>query len=180
MQMEMKRYRILPDKIRIDMTLVAMGMKMSRVYDGQSAWMVTPQGVQPLPGSQVEEFRKSLSRDTISLLTYLSDDNISVQYVGEEDVNGKPADVILIRSPATDSLQLFIDTETKYIVKKSYQSVSEEGPLATEEFVDDYRDVSGVKIGFHVVVHQNGEKFLEGTSSEVIINVEVDESLFEK
>ena len=180
MQMEMKRYRILPDKIRIDMTLQAMGMKMSRVYDGQSAWMVTPQGVQPLPESQVEEFRKSISRDTIYLLTHLSGDNFSVQYLGTEDVSGKPADVILIRSPATDSLQLFIDPETKSIVKKSYQSVSEEGPLATEEFVDDYRDVSGVKVGFHVVVYQNGEKFIEGAFSEVIINAEVDESLFEK
>ena len=78
------------------------------------------------------------------------------------------------------SLKLFIDSETKYIVKRSYQGLSQECPAATGEFVDDYRDVSGVKVEFHTVVHQNGEKFAEGVLSEIIINAEVDESLFEK
>ena len=79
-----------------------------------------------------------------------------------------------------DALKLFIDQETRYIVKKSYQSLGQTGPVETEEFIDDYRDVSGVKIGFHTVVHQSGEPFLEGTLSEATINAEVDESLFQE
>ena len=180
MQVEIKRYRVLPDKIRLDMTLQAMGMQMSRIFDGDSAWMITPQGVQPLPESQTAEFKKDALRDTIYLLTHLSSDDISVQYLGAEDVHGKLADVIRITSSAADALKLFIDQETKYIIKKSYQGMGQEGPVETEEFVDDYRDVSGVKVGFHAVIYQNGEKFAEGAFSEVMINAEVDESLFEK
>jgi hypothetical protein len=180
MQTEITRYRVLPDKLRLDMTLQAMGMKISQVFDGQSAWMITPQGVQALPASQVEEFREDAFRETIYLLTHFSSSDMSVQYLGSEAVDGKLAEVILVTPAAMDALKLFIDSETKYIVKKSYQGLSQEGPAATEEFVDDYRDVSGVKVGFHTVVHQNGEKFAEGMLSEVTINAEVDESLFEK
>ena len=180
MQAEIKRYRLLPGKIRLDITLQAMGMQMSQVFDGESAWMAMPQGVQDLPGSQVEEFKKDALRDTINLLANLSGADISAQHLGTEDVNGRLTDVIRVTVSDADALKLFIDQETKYIVKKSYQSLGQEGPVETEEFIDDYRDVSGVKIGFHTIVHQNGEPFLEGTFSEVMINAEVDESLFEK
>ena len=180
MQVEIKRYHMLPYKIRLDITVQAMGMQMSQVFDGESAWMAMPQGVQPLPGSEVEEFKKGALRDTINLLANLSGADISAQYLGTEDVNGKSADVIRVTVSDADALKLFIDQETKYIVKKSYQSLGQEGPVETEEFIDDYRDVSGVKIGFHTVVHQNGEPFLEGTLNEAMINAEVDESLFEK
>ena len=105
---------------------------------------------------------------------------MSAQYLGTEDVNGKSADVIRVTVSDADTLKLFVDQETKYIIKKLYQSLGQTGPVETEEFIDDYRDVSGVKIGFHTVVHQNGELFLEGTLNEATINAEVDESLFEQ
>ncbi len=180
MQANIKHSRVLPYKIRLDITLQPMGIQMSQVFDGESAWMAMPQGVQPMPGSQVEEFKKDALRNTINLLVHLSGDDVSAQYLGTEDVNGKSADVIRITIFDADALKLFVDQETKYIVKKSYQSLGQAGPVEAEEFIDDYRDISGVKIGFRTVVHQNGEPFLEGTLSEAIINAEVDESLFEK
>jgi predicted Zn-dependent peptidase len=180
MQVEIKRYHMLPYKIRLDITVQAMGMQMSQVFDGESAWRAMPQGVQPLPGSEVEEFKKDALRDTINLLANLSGADISAQYLGAEDVNGKSTDVVRITVSDADLLKLFVDQETKYIIKKSYQSLGQAGPVETEEFIDDYRDVSGVKIGFHTVVHQNGELFLEGTLNEATLNAEVDESLFEK
>ena len=180
MQGKIKRYSVLPDKMRLDITLQAMGMQMSQVFDGESAWMAMPQGVQPLPDSQVEEFKKDALRDTTNLLASLASDDISAQYLGTENVNGRPADVIRITVSDANLLKLFVDQETKYIVKKSYQSMGQAGPVEAEEFIDDYREVSGIKIGFHTIVHQNGELFLEGTLSEAIINAEVDESLFEK
>ena len=180
MQMDMSQYYVFPDKFRLDMTLQAMGMEMSQVFDGQSAWMITPQGVQPLPESLVEEFKKIPFRDTIQLLTNLSSDDISVQYLGIEDVKGKMTDVILVGNASGDSLKVFIDGETKYIIKKAYRTIAEEGPVDTEEFIDDYRDVSGVKNGFHIVTNRNGEQYVEITLSELTINAEVDESLFER
>ena len=171
---------VFPAKARFDMTIQAMGMKMSRVFDGESAWLVTPQGVQPFPESFVDEARKECFRENTHLLTYLAGADISVQYLGAEDVNGTTAEVILVRNTPADSLKLFIDQETKYIVKKEFQALGQQGPVDREEFSNDYREISGVKVPFHVVLMDNGEKSAEITLDEVMINAEVDESLFEK
>ena len=171
---------VLPNKARADLSMPAMGMRMSRIYDGQSGWMVMPQGVQPLPPAYVEEGKKEIFRDSIPLLAYVSNEEVSAQYLGAEDVNGKMADVILISDTPADTLKLFIDQETKYIIKKEYQSLTDQGPAEREEFLDDYREVSGVMIAFHTVSFDNGEQSAEITFSEATINAEVDESLFQK
>ena len=169
---------VLPTKARADLSMP--GMRMSRIYDGQSAWIVMPQGVQPLPAAFVEEGKKEIFRDSIPLLAYISHGETSAQYLGAEDVKGKMTDVILVSNTPADSLKLFIDQETKHIIKKEYQGLTEQGPAEREEFLDDYREVSGVMVAFHTVLVDNGEQSAEITFSEVMINVEVDESLFEK
>lgn len=171
---------VLPAKARYDMTIPAMGMQMSRVYDGQSAWIVMPQGVQPLPAAFVEEAKREIFRNSIHLLTYIADKEASVQYLGAEDVKGKMTDVILVSNTPADSLKLFIDQETKHIIKREYQAFTEQGPADREEFLDDYREISGVMVAFHTVLVDNGEQSAEITLSEVMFNAEVDESLFEK
>ena len=171
---------VLPTKARADLSMPAMGMRMSRIYDGESAWMVMQGRVQDLPTAYVEEGKKEIFRDSIPLLAYISNEEVSAQYLGSEEVKGKMADVILISDTPADTLKLFIDQETKYIIKKEYQSLTEQGPAEREEFLDDYREVSGVMIAFHTVSFDNGEQSAEITFSEAMINAEMDESLFEQ
>jgi predicted Zn-dependent peptidase len=171
---------VLPNKARADLSMPAIGMRMSRIFNGQSAWMVMPQRVQPLPPAYVEEGKKEIFRDNIPLLTYASNEEASVQYLGPEDINGKMTDVILISDTPGGSIKLFIDQETKHIIKKQFQAFTEQGPSDREEFLDDYRDVSGVMVAFHTVLIDNGEKSAEITFSEATINAEVDESLFQE
>ena len=49
---------VLPTKARADLSMPAMGMRMSRIFDGQSAWTVMPQGVQPLPAALLKKGKK--------------------------------------------------------------------------------------------------------------------------
>ena len=105
---------------------------------------------------------------------------MDVQHLGEEAVNGKMADVILASNTPADSFKLFIDRETKYIIKKEFRALGQQGPVDREEFSDDYREVSGVKLAFHTVMIDDGEKAAEVTLNEVTINAEVDESIFEQ
>ena len=171
---------VLPAKARADLRMPAMGLEMSRIYDGQAAWMVMPQGVQHLPAAFAEEAKKEIFRDSVQLLIYISDPEVSAQFLGTEDVKGKMADVILVSDTPADTLKLFIDQETKHIIKREYQALTEQGPAEREEFLDDYREVSGVMIAFHTVLIDNGEQSAEITFSEAMINVEIDESVFEK
>ena len=172
---------VLPSKARYDVTFQGMGMTMSRVLGEQSAWMETPQGTQTMPEAFAEEGRNGLFRLNPQLLTYVSNADAAVQYLGEEDVNGKMADAVLVSDTPAGSIKLFIDQETKYIVKKAFQALGQQGdPVQREEFPGDHRDISGVKIAFSVVSIDNGEKAAEVTLSEVTINAEVDESIFEQ
>lgn len=180
MELDLEATVVLPTKARFDMKMPAIGRQMSQIYNGQSAWIVMPQGVQPLPAAFVDEGKRNIFRDSIQLLTYISGAEGSVQYLGAEDVKGKMADVILVSDTPADSLKLFIDQETKHIIKKEYQALTEQGPVEREEFLDDYREVSGVMIAFHTVLIDNGEQSAEITLSEAVINADVDESLFEK
>ena len=180
MEFDVEATVVLPTQARFDMKMPAIGMQMSQIYDGQSAWIEMPQGVQPLPPAYVDEGKRNIFRDNIQLLTYISGEEGSVQYLGAEDVKGKMADVILVSDTPADTLKLFIDQETKHIIKKEYQALTEQGPAEREEFLDDYREVSGVMIDFHTVLIDNGEKSSEITLSEVMLNTEVDESLFEE
>ena len=172
---------VLPGKARYDMTIPAMGMTMSRVLGEQSAWMASPQGTQTMPEVFAQEGRNELFRLNPRLLTYVSNADVAVQHLGEEDVNGKLADVVLVSDTPAGSIKLFIDQESKYIVKREFQALGQQGePVQREEFPGDYRDIAGVKIAFSVVSIDNGEKAAEVTLSEVTINAEVDESIFEQ
>ncbi len=171
----------LPSKARYDLTIQAMGMTMSRVLGAESAWMASPQGSQTMPEVFAQEGRNEIFRLDPPLLTYVSGAEATVQHLGEEDVNGKMADVILVRDTPAGSIKLFIDQESKYIVKKEFQALGQQGePVQREEFYSDHRDISGVKIAFSIISIDNGEKAAEVTLSEVTVNAEVDESIFEQ
>jgi predicted Zn-dependent peptidase len=171
----------LPSKARYDLTIQAMGMTMSRVLGEESAWMASPQGSQTMPEVFAQEGRNEIFRLNPPLLTYVSGAEVPVQHLGEEDVNGKMADVILVRDTSAGSIKLFIDQESKYIVKKEFQALGQQGePVQREEFYSDHRDISGVKIAFSIISIDNGEKAAEVTLSDVTVNAEVDESIFEQ
>ncbi len=181
MTMEGKVTVALPSKARYDLTIQAMGMTMSRVLGAESAWMASPQGSQTMPEVFAQEGRNEIFRLNPPLLTYVSGDEATVQHLGEEDVNGKMADVILVSNTPAGSIKLFIDQESKHIVKKEFQALGQQGgPVQREEFYSDHRDISGVKIAFSIISIDNGEKAAEVTLSKVTINAEVDESIFEQ
>ncbi len=171
----------LPSKARYDMTIPAMGMTMSRGLGEGSAWMASPQGTQAMPEVFAQEGRNEIFRLNPRLLTYVSGADVPIQHLGEEDVNGKMADVVLASDTPAGSIKLFIDQESKYIVKKAFQALGQQGsPVQREEFYSDHQDVSGVKIAFSVTSVDDGEKVAEVTLSKVTINAEVDESIFEQ
>ena len=169
-----------PAKTRFDMTIEPMGVKMSRVFDGESLWLVTPQGIQLFPESFAEEARKQAFRENTHLLTHISNVDISVQHLGEIQLGGKMTDIILASNTPADSFKLFIDQETSRIVKKEFQALGEDTTVHREEILTDYREVSGLKIPFHTVTLDNGQKTSEITLNEVLINTDVDESIFKQ
>ena len=170
-------YYVYPDKFRQDIK-IPIG-EVSYVFDGSSAFAVTPAGLQPLPPDAINTIKDTIFRQIIWLLTNLTQNDISIQYAGTEDVLGKPANVLLVKQPSGEMLKLFISEETSYIVKMGYRE-TEQGVIRNlETFFDDYRDVDGIKIAYHILQNVEGKLFTEGRVNRVKLNEEIDESLFQ-
>ena len=57
---------------------------------------------------------------------------------------------------------------------------TEQGVIRNREtFFDDYRDVDGIKIAYHILQNVEGKLFTEGRVNRVKLNEEIDESLFQ-
>ena len=178
MQVEAKSYYLYPDKLRQDLKLPQM--EIAQIYDGSTAFAVTPMGVQPLPPEAVNAFKNIIAREPVWLLTHLLENDVQVQYAGSEAVQDKPAHILLVPEPSGEVLRLFISEETHYIVKLAYREAVQ-GVVANHEvFLGDYRDVDGIKMAHHVLQNADGELSADVSVTGVTLNAELDASLFQE
>ena len=56
-------------------------------------------------------------------------------------------------------LKLFVSEDTHYVVKLAYPDSSQGVTVNRETFMEDYRDVDGVKVPYHVVQNVEGQPF---------------------
>ncbi|RKU27591.1 hypothetical protein C6497_11015 [Candidatus Poribacteria bacterium] len=176
-QMGLKVSSLYPDKLRQDMQ-TPQG-DMSILFDGESGFMVSPMGSQPLPPEMSTSLKDAAFRDTIPLLQYLTDNDIPIQFSGVEEVEGKQASVLLITQPSDESLKIYVSDETHLILKYAFRETEMGTTMEKETIFLDYRDVDGIQIAFNVIQNVNGQLYTNTTLAKVEINSELDESLFE-
>ena len=176
MNLDVKVYQVYPNKVRQDIKM-PQG-EMSVAFDGTSGFAMTPMGPQPLPPEITATLKDSAFREPVWLLVNLMDG--SGQYAGTEEVMGKSAVTLLVKQPSGEMLKIFISEETHYIVKMEFRETEQGVTLNKESLMDDYRDVDGVKIPYHIVQNVEGEQFTETRINSVMLNTEVDDSLFQE
>ena len=186
MQIETTSYYLYPDKFRQDFK-ISPGGQMGFVFDGVSAFGyvfddVSGMTIQPLPPERANAFKDTVFREPLWMLTNLSENEIPIQYGGTGEVDGKPADILLVPQPTTRILQLFVSQETHHIVKFIHRETTPEGVTADREtFMDDYRDVEGIKVAHRIVQKIEDQVLSDSRVTEVILNAkEIDESVFQK
>ena len=185
MQIETTSYYLYPDKFRQDFK-TSPGVQMGFVFDGVSAfgYVFDASGMttQPLPPERANAFKDTVFREPLWMLTHLSENEIPIQYGGTGAVDGKPADILLVPQPTTRILQLFVSQETHYIVKFIHRETTPEGITADRAtFMEDYRDVEGIKVAHHIVQKVEGQVLSDSRVTQVILNAEeIDASVFQK
>ena len=140
---------------------------------------MSPVGVQPIPPEMTNSLKNALFRDTIPLLINLTQDSTAAQYMGTEDVLGKPAAVLLVKQPSGEMVKVYISEETHYVIKLAFRETEQGVTMDKETIYSDFREVGGVKIAHHVIQNVDGELYTENRVSSVKLNTELDESLFQ-
>jgi hypothetical protein len=165
-----------PDKLRRDIVL-PFG-EISLVFDGERAWQVSPAGVQEMPAEQVALIRRNLARDTRRILLEAARGEWTVQYLEPSRVEDAEVEVILATSPDGDEVRLFVEKTTGHVLKKTFQAMSQAGPVMEEQYFSDFRPVGGLVVPFKTLVLQNGERAQDLTVQNYEINIELDAKLF--
>ena len=185
MQLETTSYFLYPDKFRQDFK-TPQGYQMGYVFDGVSAFgyvfdEVSGMTTQPLPPERANAFKDTVFREPLWLLRNLSENEIPIQHGGIGEVDGKPVDILLLPQPTTRILQLFVSQETHYIIKLIHRETTPEGVTADREtFMDDFRDVEGIKVAHQIVQKVEGQVLSETQVTRVHLNAEeIDASVFQ-
>jgi zinc protease len=169
---------IYPDRMRLDMT-TSFG-SFSQGFDGTTAWAQFPNGVTELPLATANEFRRSiLLSGAIGIAAGAQNGAFELQYLGEEEVEGKKALAALWRGPS-GAVRLYVDSATHLLIAARFLSTTPQGNLDTLQLWDDFRPVEGVQYPFHAVIYENGVKTTETFTQQVHFNQPLDVSLFVK
>lgn len=177
MEMMVSTVIMMPDKIRADIQ-TPMGA-MSQIMNGEQAWIISPQGSREAPEQMKRQLQENLWHNVSYLYANADQEGLTVQHRGREEVDGALCEGLYITPSDVKGFKLYIDAESLLPVKMSFQSINMMGaPAATEQMFSDFREVGKVRLPFKTETNQDGEKAQVAEASEILINVEVAESLF--
>ncbi len=181
MNMPLVIYSKRPGKMRSEVDVTAMNMKVVTATDGTTAWTQNPMvgpTAQVLPAEQAKTIADQADID--GMLVGYKERGYSVTYVGEEPVRGKPAHKLKVDRPGQSLVHVFLDTESHLQVKQEGEGLDPQSgsrvPMAT--YMSDYRAVEGVMMPFLMEVEMSGNIFQTMTMSQIEVNTEIEDRLF--
>jgi outer membrane lipoprotein-sorting protein len=165
-------------KMRIEAEI--MGSTMVQVFNGEKGWGINPMtgSTDPQPMSEMEEKSFKLQADMDGPLVDHADKGYTVEYLGEEDVEGTPAYKLKIDTNNGIVMNIFFDKEYFLNIKSSNAIKVDESEFETQTYPSDYQEVDGLVQPFAIET-RNGDTVLNQVMMEKVeYNVEVDDSIF--
>lgn len=134
--------------------------RITQGYDGRNAPWVT---LGDAPDAAARDMTPGEAKDFINNadfdgpLVNFEAKGYTVDYAGEEKVEGKPAYKLLLMNKRDDIFFLWLDQDSMEIVKRSVFRVFNNQRVAVDTFFKDYRPVAGVMQPHRVETVTNGK-----------------------
>jgi len=147
----------------------------------EGAWMAAQGQVQDLPADAAADQKREILSDPLYVIGHF--DQFPVQQLPAEEVDGTPADVVLvwIDDEAGEWLKLFFNADG--VLQRSEAKGNHPMTQVAGIFQTDYSDVKamgGVQVPQAMTTLFNGEKFMTGKVESMEINPKLDDAAFEK
>ena len=173
-----------PNKMRAEMRidLASVGgpgeMVITQLFDGTSGWnMNSLQGDTPMEGDQLAGSRNNSFPSP--LLKY-KELGMTATLDATQQVNGKPAHVVLFTPKSGPAERMFFDAESFLIVRTtSTVTLPQVGSAEVISEPSDYRAVDGIKVPF-LLAQSAGDQKITMTFTKVENNVTIDDARFKK
>ena len=172
-----ENYSAAPNKSMAKVTVAGIG-DLVEGFDGTTAWSINPiQGNREKQGEELAQARVNnyFNRETNLAKLYPKLELKGIEKVGEGDayvVVGTPDNNL---PPDT----FYFDTKSGLLVRQDTTTIAPEGKMPGKTFLEDYREVDGVKIPFKTRT-VSPENEVITTFTEVKNNVAVESSKFVK
>jgi outer membrane lipoprotein-sorting protein len=179
LDLTVKTYLVLPDKYRQDVGTPFGDITL--IVNGDSGWQKGPQGIRAAPAAFIESVRRNLARSIDRILPEVLTGARTAQFLETVTLETGAADVVLVTDPGGDSVRLFVDQQSGYVVKQEYQGeAAGQGPVAEQRIFSDFRTVGALVLPHRTVVLQDGKQTSDATVVNIEINAGVDPTLFQQ
>lgn len=160
--MNMTVYAAKPNNAYVLAEAEALG-KMESGISGDVAWSNSV-----LQGPQIKEGPEkdnSMRDATFDRLIYWRKDLESAETIGVESVDGKPAYKVITSPKLGKEQTLYFDQASKLLVKIESTAVSQAGEIPLEAYIEDYREIDGVRLPHRIRVNVLGQERIITTHS---------------
>jgi len=176
--LQTKETLVMPDRFRQDMTL-PMG-QMAVVIAGTDAFMISPQGEQPMPASMRQQAEEQLAHVPILLLRQRSQPGFDVAAAGEGK-SGDTTTALLAVTYKGQTTTLGIDPQNGRILSAAFRGAGPDGvPGDVVHTFTDFRPTGGLTLPFAQSTTLNGEGNASSTLTAVTVNGTVDDALWKR
>jgi len=176
--MQMETVIVYPDHLHAEMQ--TPGGTMDIVVTPDVAFMAVPgQGTHDFPTSQKTETLEQIKRDPIFIAGRAKDPNVFFRAAGTEKVGDIEARIVDVNA-AGAAIRWFVDPQNGHILKETYKTISQHGPVQGETDMDSWKPVSGLTIPTVRHNKQDGQDSSTAEYTALEFNPTVDPKLFEK
>ena len=168
--------------LKVVMEAVFENGVMKQAFDGTTGWTINPFSENPaallLKGEALKRIRKAADFEG-ALVNYKNKGN-SIEFIGEEDYEGRPVYNLKLIDKEGDVSNFYIDAATFLLRKEILKIKFEDNTITDETILDDYRPENGIMLPYLIELRSpsnpNGSQTI--TIESVIINPAVEHDVF--
>ncbi len=176
--MQMETVIVFPDRLHAEMQ--TPGGAMNIVVTPQAAFMEMPgQGMRDFPASQKAETLEQIKRDPIFIAAHAKDADVFFRAGGNEKVGDIETRIVDVNA-AGAYIRWFVDPQSGHILKETYRTLSQGGPVQGETDMDGWKSINGLNLPMVRHNKQNGQDSSTSEYTSLELNPTVDPKLFEK
>jgi zinc protease len=176
--MQMESVIVFPDHLHAEMQTPDGTIRI--VVTPDMAFVDLPNGqVQTWPESRKTETLEQIKRDPVFIASHSKDPNVFFRAAGTEKVGEVEARIVDINA-AGASIRWFVDPQTGHILKETYRTIGQHGPVQGETDLDNWKPLSGLTLPMLRHNKQDGQDSSTAEYTALEFNPAVDPKLFDK
>ncbi len=176
--MQMEATIVFPDHLHAELQTPRGIMKITVTPDAGFMSM-EGMGTQTMPAEQKAESLEQIKRDPIFIASHWKDPDVFFNASGTEKVGDVEARIVDVNAGGA-AIRWFVDPSSGRILKETYQTLGQSGPVQGETDMEDWKTVDGLTLPLRRKNKQNGQDTSSSEYKKIEINPTVDPKLFDK